>query len=444
MLEKKNSKQISISSSYFYVLEKVRKAVNENYWQINAVKATAETKELIYAFYRQFIKTNAIYVDGLNSEQLIKKLYNDTHEYSILTDALNDDAVEGIHVNAWNCVILQYRNGDFKHIKGFETPEHSIDVIRRLLQEKGKVLDENMPIAETSIGSSIRITTVKTPIVDEEVGVACYIRKLSKQVFKAEQYISSGFALEKEMQMLSTFMKRGVSVLVVGKVNTGKTTFLSYLLSTLDNYTKIVTIENSAREMNLVKIEEGIIVNNVVHMLTRESKNKDLNIRQEDLVVISLRLNPDYLSIAEMRDSEAAAAVEASRSGHPIISTTHAGSPREAHKRIADLARKGNNTDYPTALLQAQEAFPVVVFLHALEDKTRRVMGITECFVDEENKAHYNPLFKYDIYENEVQGEQVIIKGSHEQVGEPSSYLIEKMKMYGISQAEIKSLGGKN
>ncbi len=432
----------SLAIDYFAVLKKVRIAVNENYWQLNAVKATDETKELIYAFYRQFIKSNAIYVDGLNSEQLIRKLYNDTHEYSILTDPLNDDAVEGIHINAWNCIILQYRNGDFKHIQGFENPEHSIDVMRRLLQEKGKVLDENMPIAETSIGSSIRITTVKTPIVDEEVGVACYIRKLSKQVFRIEQYISSGFAMEKEMQMLSTFMKRGVSVLVVGKVNTGKTTFLSYLLSTLDNDTKVVTIENSAREMNLTKYDNKEIVNNVVHMLTRESKVESLNIRQEDLVVISLRLNPDYISIAEMRDSEAAAAVEASRSGHPIISTTHAGSPREAHKRIADLARKGNNTDYPTALLQAQEAFPVVVFLHALEDKTRRVMGITECYVDEENKAHYNPLWKYDITENVVKDNQVFIKGQHKQVGTPSIHLIDKMKMYGISQAEINTLGG--
>ena len=432
----------AIHPDYFPLLEKVRMAVNENYWQLNAEKNTNESKQLILAFYRNYLKSNNIRLDGYTSKELIRKLYNDTHEYSVLTDALNDDSVEGIHVNSWNCIILQFRDGHFEHISGFENPEHSIDVIRRLIQEKGKVLDESMPIAETSIGSNIRITTVKSPIVDENVGVACYIRKLSKQVFQIEKYVDGGFALKQEIHMLSTFMKRGVSVLVVGKVNTGKTTFLSYLLSTLSDTTKIVTIENSAREMDLTKIQDGEVTNNVVHMLTRESKVESLDIKQEDLVVISLRLNPDYISVAEMRDSEASAAVEASRSGHPIISTTHAGSPREAHKRIADLARKGNNTDYPTALMQAQEAFPIVVFLHMLEDNSRRVMGITECFVDEENKAHYNPLWKFEIEENTKNDDGIVIKGEHKQVGICSSHLIDKMKMYGISQAEIDSLGG--
>ncbi len=435
-------KQVAPNPDYFPLLEKVRLAVNENYWQLNAEKNTTESRQLVLAFYRNYLKSNHIQLEGYTSKELIRKLYNDTHEYSILTDALKDDTVEGIHVNAWNCIILQFRDGHFEHISGFENPEHSIDVIRRLIQEKGKVLDESMPIAETSIGSNIRITTVKSPIVDEYVGVACYIRKLSKQVFQIERYVDGGFALKQEIDMLSTFMKRGVSVLVVGKVNTGKTTFLSYLLSTLSDTTKVVTIENSAREMDLTKVKDGEVVNNVVHMLTRESKIESLDIKQEDLVVISLRLNPDYISVAEMRDSEASAAVEASRSGHPIISTTHAGSPREAHKRIADLARKGNNTDYPTALMQAQEAFPVVVFLHMLEDNSRRVMGITECFVDEENKAHYNPLWKFEIEENTVNDKGVVIKGEHRQVGTCSSHLIDKMKMYGISQAEIDELGG--
>ncbi len=430
-----------MSSKYFQLLEKIQVSVNENYWQLNYQKPTSETKELILAFYRKYIETNNITINGLNNEELSHKLYHDTHGFSILDEPLADDTVEGIHINAWNCVILQYRDGTFKHINAFENPTHAVDIMRRLIQFRGGVLDEAVPISETSVGSNIRITTVKSPIVDEEIGVACYIRKLSKTVFKVEQYIASGFAEMKEIEMLSTFMKRGVSVLVVGKVNSGKTTFLSYLLSTLSDTTKIVTIENSAREMDLIKVNQGKVINNVVHMITRESKNPDENIKQEDLVVVSLRLNPDYLSVTEMRDSEASAAVEASRSGHPIISTTHAGSPIEAHKRIADLSRKGNNTDYQTALIQAQEAFPIVVFLHTLQDNTRRIMGVTECFVDEENKASYNPLYKFEIEENSYteNGKPKII-GSHKQIGIPSEYLIGKMKLYGISKVEIDKL----
>lgn len=428
------------------LLEKIQYSVNENFWEINAQANTddAETKPLVLAYYKNYLEINNIEIDGITQDELIVKLYNDTHKYSVLTQALEDDEVEGIHINAWNCVIIQFRNGEFFHANSFENPQHAVDIIRRLIQSKGKVLDNSTPIVETSISSNIRVTTVKSPIVDEHIGVSCYIRKLSKQTFTAQQYIQGGFADGEEIDMLKIFMKRGISMLIVGKVNSGKTTFLSYLLSTLSNNTKIVTIENSAREMDLVKNQNGETVNNVVHMITKESSNPNESIDQNDLLVTSLRLNPDYMSVAEMRDSEAYSAVEASRSGHPVISTTHAGSPREAHKRIADLSRKGNNTDYPTALIQAQEAFPIVVFIHMLEDNKRRIMGITECHVDDDNKPHYNPLWKFDIEDNEINDDELNIHGNHKQVGRCSEFLIEKMKMYGITKSEIRELGGEN
>lgn len=430
-----------MSDKYFLLLQKIQTSANEIYWQINSEKATDETKELILAFYKKYLETNNLEIAGFDTKTLAGKIYNDTHGFSVLTDPLEDDDVEGIHINAWDTVIVQYRNGTFKHIDGFENPQHAVDIMRRLIQEKGAVLDEAVPVVETSIQSNIRISTVKTPIVDEAIGIACYIRKLSKTVFSVEKYIETGFAMKSEINMLTTMMRRGTSVLVVGRVNSGKTTFLSYLLSTLPNNSKIITIENAAREMDLTKRENGKVINNVIHMLTRQSKNADQNIQQEDLVILSLRLNPEYLSIAEMRDAEAAVVVEASRSGHPVASTVHAGSAVEAHKRIADLARKKNNIDYQSALLQAQEAFPVVVFLHMLEDNTRRIMNITECYVDEKNQAIYNPLWKYDIHDTYVDAnDKPIIVGEHKKTGNCSEYLIEKMKLYGISKQEIESL----
>ncbi|MFI3327449.1 MAG: hypothetical protein R3Y35_14950, partial [Clostridia bacterium] len=98
---------------------------------------------------------------------------------------------------------MQMRTGEFRFIEAFESPSHAIDIMRRLIQSKGGVLDEAMPIAETSIGSDIRITTVKSPIVDENIGVSCYIRKLSKSVFRIEQYTKTGFAEQKEIEMLN-------------------------------------------------------------------------------------------------------------------------------------------------------------------------------------------------------------------------------------------------
>lgn len=429
--------------NYINILKEVSQETNKYYYTINSNADTSSHEELIKKFYKKLIDEKKYSSSDLSSDELCEKLYSDTNQFSVITYALEDPNVEGIHINAWDTILLQFRTGEYKKIDGFENPSHAIDIMRKLIQSRGQVIDNAYPISETSIGSDIRITMVKTPIVDEEIGVACYIRKLSKEPLKRAYYIKSNFADSKELEMLEMLMRRGVSVLLVGKVNTGKTTFLSYLLSTLPNTMKIITIESSAREMNLIKRENDETVNSVIHMLTRDSKNNELDITQDDLIVSSLRKNPDYISVAEMRDKEAATAVEACRSGHPVISTTHAGSPISAHKRIADLSRKGNNTDYATALLQGQEAFPIVAYIHHLEDNSRKIMGITECYVDDDNKAHYNPLWRYDIEDNIINKDGTVkTVGNHNQVGCVSSYLIERMKMYGLTKKEIIKLGG--
>ena len=62
----------------------------------------------------------------------------------------------------------------------------------------------------------------------------------------------------------------------------------------------------------------------IFHTLSRPSDNPAYDITQEDLVVASLRFNPDIVVVGEMRDTEAYSAVEASLTGHTVVSTIHA------------------------------------------------------------------------------------------------------------------------
>lgn len=430
-------------NKYPAILADLQRTQLETFWKITAeANFNAQNKKtLIMPQIRHQVEENKYSIAHYTTEELCERLYNDTQAYSILTGPLEDPFVEGIHVNAWNNVRLQFTNGQSCKIDGFLSPQHAIDVIRKLLQESNQVLDDAVPVAEGSLNANVRITAVKTPIVDDDVGIACYIRKLAKRVFREQDYLTGDFANRKEIRMLQTALRRGASILLVGKVNTGKTTFLSYLLSTLPDDYEIITIEGGAREMNLVKTDsEGNATNNVLHMITHESKDVAQNISQEILVEKSLRLNPIIISPAEMRNLEAYAAVEASLSGHIVISTTHAGSPQQAHKRIANLCRKKYTTDYQTALEQACEAFPLVVFLHTLEDNRRRIMAISECYVDN-GTITYRPLWRYEISENyRDESGALHIKGSHTQINEFSSYMVERMKMYGVSQAELAEL----
>lgn len=436
---KRDYQRRGFDPQYPGILAEIQKEQNQVFWQINQDAGhTVEKKELMLPYIRKSLADRKISLRGYTPEELAKKIYNDLQRYSVLTAPMEDAFVEGININSWEDIRVKFVNGESVKIDGFNSPQHAADILKRLLLESRQTVDNAVPMAEGSLGSKIRITALQTPLLDEDTGVACYIRKLSRRTFTEQDYLAGDFAAGKELRLLETALRRGVSILIVGKVNTGKTTFQTYLLSTMPDDMQIITIEQGTREIYLVKRNpDGTVRNNVVHLLSRENpNNEEQNITQEKLVEKALRLNPDILSVAEMRNTEAYAAQEASLSGNTVISTAHAGSPRQGHERVAGLCRKKYPTDYHTAIMQARQAFPLVVYLHALEDNKRRIMNISECTV-EDDRAEYRPLWEYRIRENERTASGVHIRGQHVQENDLSDTLLAHMRMYGITEDEI-------
>ena len=62
--------------------------------------------------------------------------------------------------------------------------------------------------------------------------------------------------------------------------HTVKTTAAGWLLTTIPDSKRIFTIENGSRELELVREENGKVVNSVVHTLTRDSENERQRIDQ--------------------------------------------------------------------------------------------------------------------------------------------------------------------
>ena len=426
-------------NEYSQILTAVQGRVKDDCWEIIGGSTSPDRRDRLLAFIMKELEDNGYFTEQYAGQELAERLYNDIDRYSILTPYLSAEDVEEININAWNDVQIKYCDGRTEKAEHFLSPRHAEDVVKRLLQESGTVLDNAVPVAEGRIGGNIRITAVKTPVLDETVGVCASIRILQKRTFRQEQYLETGFASQKELDFLALALRYGVSTLIVGRVSSGKTTFENYLLSTIPDEKKIVTIESGARELNLVKTgEQGEILNNVVHLLARPKETPEQNISQEKLVVATLRLAPDVISVAEMRDTEAYAAQEASLTGHTVVSTLHAGSPRQAHQRIASLCRKVYPVDFHTALLQACEAFPLVVFIHQGEDYVRRILEVAEAVVDGE-RITYRTLFRFDVQDNQTVGGKTVIQGSHRQAAEPSEQLKQTMMLYGVPRPLLDS-----
>ena len=240
------------------------------------------------------------------------------------------------------------------------------------------------------------------------------------------------------VDFLCMCLRYGVSFVVAGATSSGKTTLLNALLKSIPNNKRIFTIESGTRELSLIRIENGKIVNNVVHTLSRPSDNEIYDITQEDLVVASLRFNPDIVVVGEIRDSEAYSAVEASLTGHTVVSTIHASAADAAHTRLALLCQKRFPINFNTSLMQAAQAFPIVVFEHKLEDNSRKIMDISECVVHGNGEREYQTLFRYNITKNDLVDGKYIIEGHFEQPNIMSDSLKKRLMQFGVPQEVLK------
>ncbi len=77
---------------------------------------------------------------------------------------------------------------------------------------------------------------MKSPIVDDDVGIAASIRIVNPQSMTKSDFTDSGTATEEMLDFLSAIIKYGVSVCVAGATSSGKTTVLGWLLTTIPDH----------------------------------------------------------------------------------------------------------------------------------------------------------------------------------------------------------------
>ena len=400
-----------------------------------AIIDKSKTEEL-KAYIGKYLYDTNYSVVGFDTKELVERLFEEMAEYSILTKHLADPDIEEININGWDDVALTHLDGRIEKAKEhFFSPTHAIDIVKKLLQHSGMIIDNAAPIAQGHLPNNTRVTALKEPIVDSNRGIAVSIRMLHPQRVDRESLLQTESITEEMLYFLEVCLRYGVSFVVAGRTSSGKTTLLNSLLGSIPDGKRIYTIESGARELSLIKRDvNGKVVNNVVHTLSRPSDKEAYDISQEDLVMAALRFDPDIICVGEMRDAEAHSAVEASSTDHTVVTTVHGGGGRYAHRRIAFLSQRRFPIDMKISMQQAALAFPVVVFAHKLEDNSRKVMDISECVVHDDGELEYRTLYRYQINSNEYKDGRFHIIGEFIKENSPSDYLCTKLLRGGIPQ----------
>lgn len=381
----------------------------------------------------KFVRDSGAQIPNMTNEQITLRLYEEMAQFGKLTHYLDRPDLEEININGWDDVALTFSDGHIeKQENFFFSPGHAEDIIKRLLRHSGMIIDNSKPITQGHLPGNTRITALKTPLVDPDRGIAASIRLLRPRSISRDTLVSSGFAAKEMLDMLCLFARYGVPFVIAGATSSGKTTLLNAVLDTIPDEKRIFTIESGSRELSLIRKENGKTTNNVVHTLSRPSDNPAYDISQEDLVVASLRFDPDIVCVGEMRDTECYSAVEASLTGHTVLSTVHAGPGSSTHTRIALLCQKKYPIDFSTCLTQVAQAFPVVVWTHKPENGCRKIMDITECVVSADGKREYRTLY---TFQTDKSGKGKFVKESG-----ISEELVKRMERYGLSPDKLKAL----
>lgn len=412
-------------------------SMTQEYISQNYAAALSDKRKLgqLRSYIDKYLNDTGYVVEGYSSEELSKRLYSEMAEYSILTPFLGKESIEEINVNGWDDISVTYNSGKMQKLsEHFFSPQHAVDIVKRLLHHSGMIIDNATPMAQGHLPGNTRITALKEPIVDADRGISVSIRLLHPSKVNREQIVTGNTCTQKMMDFLCMCLRYGISFVVAGATSSGKTTLLNALLTSVPNNKRIFTIESGSRELSLVSVKKGKVVNNVVHTLSRPSDNPSYDISQEDLVVASLRFNPDIVVVGEMRDTEAYSAVEASLTGHTVVSTVHASAADAAHMRLALLCQKRFPINFQTSLMQAGQAFPLVVYAHKLEDNSRKIMDISECVILPNGEREYHTLFRYRITRNELVKGKYKIEGVFEEPELMSDHLRIKLLQFGVPQ----------
>ena len=425
------------------VLKEVQEYISSKYSTLIIDQESGDVKEQIKRYITKYVQDYRIAVKGMDRQELVDTIYTEMAEFSFLTKYVFGTGIEEIDINSWRDIEVQYSGGVTKKLtERFESPQHAINVIRRMLHTSGMVLDNASPAVLGHLSKNIRIAAMKTPLVDEDVGIAASIRIVNPQSMKQEDFINGGTATQPMMDFLTECLRYGISICVAGATSSGKTTLLGWLLTTIPDNKRIYTIESGSRELALVREKEGVVTNSVIHTLTRDSENERQRVDQIALLDMALRFNPDIIVVGEMRGPEANAAQEAARTGVAVVTTIHSNSCEATYRRMVSLCKRAVDMSDETLLSYVTEAYPIVAFCKQLENRERRLMEIQECEICPDGTRSYRPLFQYKITENRVEDGKFIIEGHHEQVHAISDGLAKRLLENGMPGETLKRLRG--
>ncbi len=324
----------------------------------------------------EFLESNVVHLlDELGfrlTEQEYMKImyyiYRDFIGLNEIEPLLHDPFIEDIGVDGTSSpvYVVHQRYGSVKTDIVFNDERYLKEFVTKLAERCDRYISYAEPLLDGTLPDGTRVHASLASDVTTR-GPTFSIRKFREVPFTPVDITRLNTASPEMLAYLWFLVENGINILVTGGVATGKTSFLNMLSLFIPPEAKVVSIEDT-RELRLP--HENWIPGVARVGFTGTGVGE---VTMFDLLKESFRQNPDYLIVGEIRGKEAYVMFQSMASGHPSMSTMHAGSVDDVIKRL-----QTEPINLSPGLLETLDL--IIVMVHAREKgkSARRVKEIIE------------------------------------------------------------------
>jgi len=384
------------------------------------VSEVEKVRGTIRDLFEQILTEESIVLSRQEKHRLFEQISAEILGFGPLQPLLEDNDITEVMVNGAKSVYFEKAGKINRAPITFESDEHVMRIIDRIVAPLGRRIDESSPYVDARLPDGSRVNAVIPPI--SLIGPCLTIRKFAKDPFTVEQLIDFGTLTPGAVLFMEAAVKARFNIIISGGTGSGKTTLLNVLSSFIPNDDRIITVENAAE----LQMRQD-------HVVTLESRPPNIEGRGEvtirQLVINTLRMRPDRIIVGEIRGEESLDMLQAMNTGHDgSLTTAHSNAPRDTLARVETMALMAG-MDLPVRAIREQIASAIDLVIHQsrMQDGTRKVVSITEVVGMEGDVITMQDIFRFEqtaIEDGKVLGELI-------PTGLRPKYM-DKIEAYGI------------
>lgn len=246
--------------------------------------------------------------------------------FGVLWQFVDNDDITDIDYNGNELWIRDYNNNR-KKVTDIEISQNFIrQFTQRIANSVSKEFNKQHPVLEAET-KRLRIS-----IVHESVAVTgrsiCIRKTLPVARITAKKAVESGYVSKEMLSFLVNCVKAHMNLTICGEPGVGKTECAKFLSGYIPDKERVITIEDNLEWH--------------YHQIKPYADCVELQVSElfgyQDAIVTSLRQNPKWLMVSEVRGEEVASYIQQLTTGVNGITTLHTDDVRKVPERLVNMA----------------------------------------------------------------------------------------------------------